>query len=193
MKFFDREGELVPVVAPFLDPSWTVLDVGAGNGKLSSDVGASTAATITLCDVYPHSVPGKTYLSMPSPTVLPSEDHAYDAVMMLFMLHHMETFEQQEQLLREALRVARKRLVILEDTAVGRFEWLANRVFDYVLNAPHGVPTPFTFRSTNAWHETLERIGFRVRHIQTFRGTWQPTLRTYTQTCLVAEPGPNRG
>jgi ubiquinone/menaquinone biosynthesis C-methylase UbiE len=192
MKFFHRDADLVHLVAPFLDSSWAVLDVGAGNGKLSSQLGASTAATMTLCDVYPRSVPGKTYLSMPSPTVLPSEDHAYDAVMMLFMLHHMATFEQQEQILREALRVARKRLVILEDTAVGRIEWLANRAFDYVLNAPHGVPTPFTFRSTNAWHKALERIGFHVWHIQTFRGTWQPTLKTYRQTLLVAEPRETR-
>jgi ubiquinone/menaquinone biosynthesis C-methylase UbiE len=125
---------------------------------------------------------------MPSPTVLPSDDQAYDAVMMMFMLHHMESFDQQEQILREALRVTRKRIVILEDTAVGFIERLANRAFDYLLNAPHGVPTPFTFRSTNAWRETLERIGFHVRHIQTFRGTWQPTLKTYTQSLLVAEP-----
>ena len=187
MKFFDREGELASLVAPFLEPSWTVLDVGAGAGILSSRVAASSGATITLCDVHPRSVRGKTYLPMTSPTLLPCEDDAYDAVMMLFVLHHMESFEQQEQLLREALRVARRRLVILEDTAVGRLERLANRGWDYILNAPFGVPTPFTFRSTSAWQEIVERTGFRVMHTQIFRGTW-PILRTYTQTVLVADP-----
>jgi SAM-dependent methyltransferase len=189
MRLFDREGELVAMVAPFIDPSFTVLDVGAGNGKLSLRVAAGTGAELTLCDVCPHAVRGMKYLTMKSPTTLPCEDRTYDVVMMAFMLHHMDTFGQQERLLEEARRVARKRLVILEDTAIGHFEKIANRAWDFVMNAPQGIPTPFTFRSTSEWRVLIERVGFQLRHAETFRGTW-PILRSYTQAVLVADvPG----
>ena len=105
---------------------------------------------------------------MSSPTEIPCTDQAYHVVMMVFTLHHMESSKEQETLLTEALRVARRRLVILEDTAVGPVEWLTNRAFDYCLNVRNGVPCPFTFRSTEAWITTLERLGFCVRHSQKF-------------------------
>jgi len=168
-------------------PSWTVLDVGAGDGRLSSYVAARTGAAITLCNLGPRSESRQTCLPMSSPTVLPCADKAYHVVMMAFVLHHMESAGEQELLLKEALRVARQRLIILEDTAVGPLERLANRAFDYCLNAPYGVSCPFTYRSTDAWIATLERIGFRECHFRTFRGTW-PNLKAYTQSVIVAEP-----
>ena len=106
--------------------------------------------------------------------------------MMLFMLHHMDTFAQQEELLADACRVARRRLLLLEDTAVGPVDRVFNRAWDYALNAPRGVPTPFTFRSTDAWRAAVEQAGFSLAEVRTFRGTW-PILRSYTQTVLVAD------
>jgi ubiquinone/menaquinone biosynthesis C-methylase UbiE len=190
IKLFDRQGEMVQKVVPFLEPSWSVLDVGAGNGILSQRIAEATGVTITLCDIFPQTVPGMTYLPMASPTVLPTKDHSYDVVMMCFMLHHMESQERQEELLSDALRVTRKRLILLEDTAVGRFERMANRGWDYAMNAPTGVPCPFTFRTADQWRDTLERIGFTVPHVTTFRGNW-PILRMYTQACIVADVAAN--
>lgn len=187
MNFFDREGELADLIAPFVEPSWSVLDVGAGDGRISSGLAARTGAAVTPCDIRPRSKSGQTFLEMSSPTEIPCTDQAYHVVMMVFTLHHMESSKEQETLLTEALRVARRRLVILEDTAVGPVEWLTNRAFDYCLNVRNGVPCPFTFRSTEAWITTLERLGFCVRHSQKFRGTW-PILKTYTQSIIVAEP-----
>lgn len=185
MSVFDREGELALQVTPFLDASWSVLDVGSGNGRLASRIASTSGAKVTLCDVTPRSVPGMSYLTMSGPAALPCPDGSCDAVMMLFMLHHMSTFEQQERLLRDAARVARKRLILLEDTAVGHMERAFNMAWDFVLNAPSGVPTPFTFRTTAEWETVVKRSGFQIFQVRTFRSTW-PILRSYTQSIVVA-------
>ncbi len=65
--------------------------------------------------------------------VLPLEDNAYDVVVMTYVLHHAE---HPERVFEEALRVARRRVVVLESTyrtereqnLLRRLDMLANRL-----------------------------------------------------------------
>ena len=55
-----------------------------------------------------------------------------------------------------------------------------------MLNLRHGVPTPFTFRSADAWAEQFERRGLRIAVRDTYRAKW-PTLGTYRHTLFALD------
>lgn len=186
---FLRENEIGGRVAPHLRPGWTVLDVGSGTGRMARWLADRSGVRPVLCDVteFGNRVRELPFIRMEDPLALPADDEAYDAVMLLFVLHHIERWEEQERLVREAARVARRRVVIVEDTPVSRLDRAFNVAWDWLLNLRHGVPTPFTFRDVEGWRAVFGRAGLRVRTADTYRARW-PTLGTYHHTLFALDP-----
>lgn len=186
---FLRENEIGGKLAPHLGPGMSVLDVGSGTGRLSRWLASRVGIRPTLADVvdFDNRVLDFPYVRLEDPLVLPFPDGAFDAVMMLFVLHHIERWTDQELLVREAARVAERRMLIIEDTPASRVDRVMNVAWDWVLNLRHGVPRPFTFRTARGWAEVFERSGLEVRHAETYRARW-PTLMTYHHTLFVLEP-----
>ena len=130
-----RARQKVRFIEPFLPrlkKPLDVLDLGAGEGYVGQVLADKTGAQVTLADVIPMnrtSLPHMLYdgirLSFP--------DNAFDVTVLYFVLHHAE---HQEPVVREALRVSRSRVVIVEsvyhsarDLQVLTFlDKLANRV-----------------------------------------------------------------
>ena len=188
---FLRENEIGRRVAPHVDPGMTVLDLGSGTGRISRWLAARRGISPTLADVtdFGNRVGGFPYVRLEDPLRLPFADRSFDAVMMLFVLHHLERWEDQERLLGEAVRVARRRLVLIEDTPTSRVDRMSNMAWDWLLNLRHGVPTPFTFRTVEGWRAVFARAGLRLAHQETYRARW-PTLMTYHHTLFVLDRGP---
>jgi ubiquinone/menaquinone biosynthesis C-methylase UbiE len=186
---FLRENEIGGRLAPHLAPGMSVLDVGSGTGRLSRWLASRVGIRPTLTDVveFDNRVLDFPYVRLNDPLTLPFPDRAFDAVMMLFVLHHIEKRTDQERLVGEAARVAGKRLLIIEDTPTSRVDRIMNVAWDWVLNLRHGVPRPFTFRTAPGWTEVFGRSGLRVLHAETYRARW-PTLMTYHHTLFVLEP-----
>lgn len=181
-----RENEIGRRLAPHVAPGMRVLDLGSGTGRISRWLARRVGIRPTLADVteFDNRVREEPYLRMEDPFTVPADDASFDAVMMLFVLHHVERWEDQERLLREAIRVSRGRLLILEDTPTSRIDRAFNVAWDWLLNLRHGVPTPFTFRTATAWRSVFARQGLAVRHAETYRARW-PTLLTYHHTLFV--------
>ena len=118
---------------------------------------------------------------------MPVGDGSFDHVMMLFVLHHVPRPHDQEHLIAEAARIARRSILIVEDTPGSPFGRLSAKVLDWTFNRPFGVPTPFGFRTRADWCRTLEDLGLRVRFVDTYRVLW-PTLKTFPNTLFVAQP-----
>ncbi len=186
---FLRENEIGGRLAPHLEAGMTVLDVGSGTGRLSRWLASRAGVRPTLADVieFDNRTPDLPYVRLDDPLALPFADRSFDAVMMLFVLHHIERWDDQEALVREAARVARRRLLIIEDTPTSRLDRVMNVAWDWLLNLRHGVPKPFTFRTVEGWTEVFRRSGLRVLDTETYRARW-PTLMTYHHTLFVLEP-----
>jgi ubiquinone/menaquinone biosynthesis C-methylase UbiE len=186
---FLRENEIGGRLAPHLAEGMTVLDVGSGTGRLARWLADRVAVRPTLADVieFDNRVLDFPYVRLQDPLELPFPDGSFDAVLLLFVLHHLERWEDQEALVREAARVTGGRLLVIEDTPTSRFDRMMNVAWDWVLNLRHGVPTPFTFRTVRGWSQVLERSGLRVEHSETYRAKW-PTLMTYHHTLFVLAP-----
>ncbi len=183
-----RENEEGRRIIPWLEPGATLLDLGAGTGLMARYLRDRAGIRPTLTDLVPYrnrdrSMP---FIRQTDPFRVPVADASHDVVLMMFVFHHMERFEDQEVLLREAERIARRRIVVTEDTPGSRFERAVNAAWDRVLNLRHGVPTPCMFRSTEAWTRLFEDHGLRIAHRERYRPIW-PTLGTYHHTLFVLD------
>lgn len=188
---FLRENEIGGKLAPHLAPGMDVLDVGAGTGRISRWLAARVGIRPTLADVieFDNRTMDVPYVRLEDPLRLPFPDRSFDALLLLFVLHHVPRWTDQERLVAEVARVAGRRILVMEDTPISRLDRAFNVAWDWALNLRHGVPTPFTFRSVEGWRGVFGRAGLAIRHADTYRARW-PTLMTYHHTLFVLEPRP---
>lgn len=186
---FLRENEEGRRVAPHLKRGETVLDLGAGTGLMSSWLREKVGVRPTLTDIVSYGNREKSlpFIEQRDPLHVPVEDGAFDVVLLMFVFHHMDRYEDQERLLDEAIRVARRRVIITEDTPGSGPDRVFNKLWDWVLNLRHGVPTPFTFRGVPQWVDVFEERDVSIGHVETYRPMW-PTLKTYPHTVFVLDP-----
>lgn len=174
-------------MARHLAPGSRVLDYGSGTGLVSRWLADRRGVRPVLADLvdYRNRRPDLPFLKMDDPFHLPVPDRAYDAVMLLFALHH-NPYEAQGKVLAEAARLAGRRLIVLEDTPFNRVDRAFNVFWDKALNLRHGVPTPLSFRSVDEWEGMFMEHDLKVVHVESYRPKW-PTLMTYHHTLFVLE------
>jgi SAM-dependent methyltransferase len=184
---FLRENEVGARIAPHLRRGWRVLDLGAGTGRMSAWLARAAGIRPTLADLveYPNRRRDLPFVAMDDPYHVEADDRSFDAVLLLFALHH-NPYEAQPKIVAEAVRLAAARVVVVEDTPTSVVDRAFNVAWDKVLNLRHGVPTPFAFRGVREWREVLEGEGLSVRHLETYRPMW-PTLKTYRHTLFVLD------
>lgn len=185
---FLRENEEGQRIAPHLEAGQTMLDLGAGTGFMARWLQARTGVRPTLCDLVDYSNRDRSlpFIHQTDPRHVPVQDGSFDVVLLMFVFHHMQGWEDQERLLDEAVRIARHRIVIAEDTPTSRFDRACNVFWDWVLNLRHGVPTPFTFRSADEWTGLFKVRSLSIAHAEIYR-PWWPTLGTYHHGLFVLD------
>ena len=184
---FLREGEVGRRVAPHLRSGERILDFGSGTGRLSRWLAGRVGVLPTGADLveYGNRRRDVPFIRMDDPFHVQAEDRSFDAVLLLFALHH-NPFEAQGKILAEAARLARRRLIVLEDTPMSPVDRVCNVLWDKVLNLRHGVPTPFTFRSVGEWIDVFAEHDLELEHVESYRPKW-PTLGMYHHTLFVLE------
>jgi ubiquinone/menaquinone biosynthesis C-methylase UbiE len=185
-----RSAVLGPLVRKHLHSGETLLDVGGGSGLFARwlrDHAGVDATVSDLVDYGDHRDGSLPFLRQEEIRRISAPDKSFDVVLLMFVLHHLDTAELQEQLVLEAARVARKRVIVLEDTPASSWDWGMNTMADWVLNVRFGIPTPFTFRSTRNWCETFSRNRIGLAAQETFRSVW-PTFGLYRQSLFVLVP-----
>jgi ubiquinone/menaquinone biosynthesis C-methylase UbiE len=184
---FLRENEIIRKLAPWVRPGQTLLDVGSGTGLIARRLAKVAGVKPTLCDLVDYcKVDEFPYIKLEDPLRVSAPDDSFDVVTMCFVLHHVPEWEDQLTVAAEAMRVARERVLILEDTPFHKVDLLFNKAWDKVLNMRHGVPVPFTFRNVEEWTDVFSRDGFRVSATHSYRPKW-PTLAMYHHTLFVLD------
>ncbi len=148
-----RYTKLTEQIAPLLQDTTTVLDVGSGDGHLSRYLMEFTGCQMTGLDVclqpHPyidvHHYDGHTF---------PFADNAFDCVMMVDMLHHTNNIDR---MLAEARRVARHFVIVKDHYWQNRMDRVALHLADYIGNIPYNVPLPYNFLHLEEWEAVFKR------------------------------------
>ena len=187
-RMFLRENEEGRRIAPHLSRGQCLLDLGAGTGFMARWLKQAAGVEPTLCDLvdYHNRDRSLPFILQTDPARVPVPDGSFDVVLLMFVFHHIERWADQEALLDEAVRIARHRIVIAEDTPGSRVDRAFNVAWDWLLNWRHGVPKPFTFRAVDGWMELFTTRDLSVAHAETYRPVW-PTLATYPHTLFVLD------
>jgi len=169
---FDRRTRvLAGHLAALLPAAADVVDVGCGDGTSSALIAAARPdAKLRGLDVLlrPHTrIPVELF----DGTTLPLADDSADTVMFVDVLHH--TVDPMV-LLREAVRVARRQVLIKDHTMDGPFAGARLRFMDWVGNAPHGVVLPYNYWPERRWRAAIAALGLKVETWQTRLGLYPP-------------------
>jgi SAM-dependent methyltransferase len=145
-------------LAELLPPDASVLDVGSGDGRLAqrvqslrSDLRVRGADVLVRPDAFIR-------VEQFDGVHLPFADQAFDAVMMIDVLHHAT---DQQALLVETARTARRAVVIKDHVVRGPLAHATLRFMDRVGNARHGVALPYSYWTDEQWRRGFERAGLR--------------------------------
>jgi SAM-dependent methyltransferase len=171
-------------VAPFL-VGRRLLDLGAGEGYVGRWLAARAGVRVCSVDVGAFGRTRGVYVVYDG-LRLPFGDAVFDTTLLLLMLHHCE---KPEAVLDEALRVTRRRLIVVESvyrTALER-AWLL--ALDGRLNRRrHGgaMPLPLGFRRPEEWRALFESRGLAVVATR-WLGAWWERLVHHPMLFVVAK------
>lgn len=162
-----RAHRLAMLLAPYLAPSWRVLDIGCGDGLLDHLLQVSRPGLrITGVDIARRP---RSYIDVAvfDGARTPYADGAFDCVMLVDVLHHCR---DPLALLGEARRVSRGCVLLKDHQAARPWDQPLLRFMDWFGNARDGVPLPYRYWSQAAWEAafrtldlTLTRLDQRLR------------------------------
>jgi len=157
---FDRRARvLAESLAAKLPPHASLLDIGCGDGTISSQI---LAAMPTL------TVQGLETAERPACRIpcrsfdgahIPFPSDSFDFCMFVDVLHHTNCISD---VVAEAARVSRRFLLIKDHLAERAFDFRILQFMDWVGNRPHGVVLPYNYQSKAQWMAIFEASGLRV-------------------------------
>ncbi|MGH9511671.1 MAG: class I SAM-dependent methyltransferase [Terriglobales bacterium] len=154
-----RVSRLSELLSQVIPPECSLLDVGSGDGKLAWTIVKNRPdLSIEGIDVLIRNQPWIPVKPFDGRN-LPYPDSSFDAVTLVDVLHH--TLEPLA-LLREALRVSRRWLVVKDHVLQGLAAGLRLRLMDYAGNADHRVALPYNYISGKQWQDFQQMLKLRL-------------------------------
>ena len=170
----------VSLIAPHLRRGDSVLDVGCGQAHVLEELrerGARVICGVDIVDLRVNTtIPFRSY----DGRVLPFSEHAFDIVMLNFVLHHVPN-ERKLELVHEAVRVSRSKVLIVEDTPSTPFDRLFNRRHGEAYRRKIKSTAAFGFLTAGEWRWLFRGMGIEpeTRPLSRFcRSILQPFART---------------
>jgi len=106
-------------IEKYIHPKDTILDFGGGNCKFAEYM--QNRNKVTTVDIFKGCSTSDVYDGFK----LPYEDNSFDVVVCMFVLHHIP---HQSKIIKEIMRVCKKRLIILEDDPSSFFDILISKL-----------------------------------------------------------------
>lgn len=173
-----RRDRLAAALSALASGATTLLDVGAGDGIVGAAVAQLLGAEIRGADAMPS--PKAPFLVVAlTDEALPFADASFDAVLLSDVLHHAQS---PDDLLREALRVARRCVVVKDHFAFGPWSERVLLALDVIGNRPYGVQVRGDYATPEAWLRRFQRCGAEVEEMAWPLDVHGPAIRLLTRS-----------
>jgi ubiquinone/menaquinone biosynthesis C-methylase UbiE len=145
-------------ISGHISPGGSLLDLGCGDGSVASRLGRMLELRVSGADVV---LQKKSYI----PVVrydgrsLPFKDRSFDTVMLIWVLHHTEN---PVEVLREATRVSRGEIAVMECHFRTPAQKRLLGFIDYLENRPSGISVPMNFNSIGGWRDIFRKAGLEI-------------------------------
>ena len=155
-------------------PEGSLLDLGCGDGSVASCLGRRLSLRVSGADVVlqrERHIPVVRYDGIR----LPFRDSSFETVMLLWVLHHTKN---PGEVIREAARVSRGRVFVMECCFAGSLQKRMLGLIDYMENRPSGIAVPMNFRTAGEWRKMFREAGLEtICHRTGFRVHWLDPTR----------------
>jgi 2-polyprenyl-3-methyl-5-hydroxy-6-metoxy-1,4-benzoquinol methylase len=139
-----------------------ILDLGAGNGLLALEIKQQLEKEVVLIDIVDYNYTDLPLILYDPEDIIPLADKEVDTTILYAVLHHAS---DPEHLLKEATRVTKKRLVIIEAYIEEDEIKMTNSFFDWFYNRVVGdedINVPLNFLKVGGWEKILRSYGFEM-------------------------------
>ncbi len=168
-----RANAIATHLAAMLPASTSVLDVGAGNGKLAR------AVMDRRPDVTFHAIDTKLWpdrvidVTEFDGSRIPFPDGSFDVCLISDVLHHcLNALE----LLQEMVRVTRGYIVIKDHIADSAFDYQVLKLMDWIGNRGHDVPLTYDYWPWKRWQDTFAGLGLEIQDVRNKLGLYSMPL-----------------
>lgn len=161
----NRSKKIFKQIEPFIEPGSTVLDLGCGSGKIGELISMKKGCHVALADVIDWNETNLPFFKFTGRNML-FADGEIDHVLLLTVLHHCD---DPIQVMKEALRMANKSVIVIESVHFNRLHKELNKLIDWLLNHAlinSEMNVPFNFLTPTAWVLLFERLGGKVVHME---------------------------
>lgn len=166
-----RMKRLTDLIAPLLEDSKHILDVGCGDGKIDSYLlEKNKSITIRGIDVL---VRPSVYLDVQKydGITIPYESDTFDTVMTIDVIHHTD---DPKVIVKELVRVSSKYIIIKDHVKSGVISYIKLRAMDYVGNSHYHVRCPYNYQTWKQWKEIFDMNGLEIvkleRNLNLYKG-----------------------
>lgn len=154
--------QTIRCLTPDLRAGDHVLDLGCGTGFVGALATSELGCSVVGCDVLPMNVALDQFYLFDGERV-PFVARTFDVTLLAYVLHHVS---DPLGLLREAARVTRRCVVVVEDTPRNAADRLWGRLHVHGFNGTYGLPRGHV-RSEAAWLPIFAAAGLRLVRRQT--------------------------
>ena len=152
-----RAEQIFTSIKPFLNEEKTILDIGSGSCNIVEILNENNY------NVTPLDIANLSLIEDIKPIIynggnMPFKDKTFDTSIILTVLHHTD---KQKEIIAEAMRVTRNKIVVMEDIHVNQMDKYITQFVDSLINLEirgH----PHSNKNDSEWKDFFQRLGLKI-------------------------------
>lgn len=176
-----RVNVLSDLLARIIPRDMKVLDIGSGDGWICSLLASKRPdLSVVAVDTFVREQ-SRFPVAVYDGVRLPYEDNSFDVAVFIDVLHHVD---EMSRLLGEAVRVARRYVILKDHYCSNRIDRAILKYMDNVSNEHFGVALSYNYKSREEWARIYEKAGLVLRREELRLGLYPAVIGWFFERSL---------